>query len=83
MLASKAISVKYIFFIIIIVFCDYYFMFNCKLYCYTLAKLRFISLACSKIDANQANKLCKRLHSGTLFFYYIIKVYVVLEDNYY
>ena len=23
-------------------------MFNCKLYCYTLAKLRFISLACSK-----------------------------------
>ena len=44
-------------------------MFNCKLYCYTLAKLRFISLACSKIDANQANKLCKRLHSGALFFY--------------
>ena len=41
-------------------------MFNCKLYCYTLAKLRFISLACSKIDANQANKLCKRLHSGAL-----------------
>ena len=38
-------------------------------YCYTLAKLRFISLACSKIDANQANKLCKRLHSGALFFY--------------
>ena len=83
MIASKAISVKYIFFIIIIVFCDYYFMFNCKLYCYTLAKLRFISLACSKIDANQANKLCKRLHSGALFFYYIIKVYVALGDNYY
>jgi hypothetical protein len=67
--AIVARSVKYIFFIIIIVFCDYYFMFNCKLYCYTLAKLRFISLACSKIDANQANKLCKRLHSGALFFY--------------
>ena len=25
----------------------------------------------------------KRLHSGALFFYYIIKVYVALGDNYY
>ena len=76
--SSKAISIKYIFFIIIIVFCDYFFMFNCKLYCYTLAKLRFISLACSKIDANQVNFLCKRLHSGALFFYVYNKVYMVI-----